>query len=93
MDTSNTEAIEAVPSPTTASPIKRQRRGLELKRQIVEEMLVPGASVGRVAPAHGVNANQVFAWRRRFQQGLLTLFLTPDLREDMLAYPRGIVRK
>jgi transposase len=42
-----------------------------LKRQIVEETLAPGASVARVARAHGVNANQVFAWRRQYQRGLL----------------------
>jgi transposase len=27
--------------------------------------------VARVARAHGVNANQVFAWRRQYQRGLL----------------------
>ena len=37
----------------------------------MEETLAPGASVARVARAHGVNANQVFAWRRRYQQELL----------------------
>jgi transposase len=37
----------------------------------VEESLAPAASVARVARAHGVNANQVFAWRRQFRQGLL----------------------
>ena len=41
------------------------------KRRIVEETLEPGASVARVARAHGVNANQVFAWRRQYRQGLL----------------------
>ena len=47
----------------------------------MEETLAPGASVARVARAHGVNANQVFAWRRRYQQGLLKAAkrLTPDL--------------
>ena len=72
MDTSNPVAIEAVSSRKALSPLKRQRRSVELKRQIVEETLAPGASVARVARAHGVNANQVFAWRRRYQQGLLT---------------------
>jgi transposase len=71
MDTSNPVAIEAVSSLKALSPIKRQRRSPELKRRIVEETLAPGASVARVARAHGVNANQVFAWRRRYQQGLL----------------------
>lgn len=49
------------------------RRGwpLELKRRIVEESLAPGASVSLVARAYGVNANQVFSWRRRYQRGLL----------------------
>ena len=37
----------------------------------MEETLEPGASVARVARAHGVNANQVFAWRRLYRQGLL----------------------
>jgi transposase len=34
------------------------------KLRIVEETLAPGASVALVARAHGVNANQVFKWRR-----------------------------
>ena len=41
------------------------------KRRIVQETLEPGASVAKVARAHGVNANQVFAWRRQYRQGLL----------------------
>ncbi len=49
----------------------RARRSLELRRQIVEETLAPGASVSLIARAHNVNANQVFTWRRRYQQGLL----------------------
>jgi transposase len=41
------------------------------KRRIVELTLAPGASVARVARAHGVNANQVFVWRRAFESGEL----------------------
>jgi transposase len=41
------------------------------KRRIVELTLAPGASVARVARAHGVNANQVFVWRRAFERGEL----------------------
>jgi transposase len=44
---------------------------VEEKRRIVEETLQPGASVARVARAHGVNANQVFTWRRQYHRGLL----------------------
>jgi transposase len=50
---------------------KRQFRTLEEKRQIVEEALQLGASVARVARAHGVNANQLFTWRRLYRQGRL----------------------
>ena len=50
---------------------KRQRRSIREKREIVEETLAPGASVARVARAHGVNANQVFSWRRLYRQGRL----------------------
>jgi len=50
---------------------QRRRRSVDEKRRIVEKTLEPGASVARVARAHGLNANQVFAWRRQHRQGLL----------------------
>jgi transposase len=50
---------------------KRPFRTVEEKRRIVEETLQPGASVARVARAHGVNANQVFSWRQLYRQGRL----------------------
>jgi transposase len=43
----------------------------EDKRRIVEEALVPGASVAAIARKHGVNANLLFGWRRLYKQGLL----------------------
>jgi transposase len=50
---------------------QRQRRSIAEKRRIVEETLAPGASVAKVARAHGVNANQVFGWRRLYLAGRL----------------------
>ena len=47
----------------------RRFRPVEEKRRIVEATLEPGASVARVAQQHGVNANQVFQWRRLYEQG------------------------
>jgi len=44
---------------------------VEEKRRIVEETLAEGASVARVARAHGVNANQVFGWRKLYLAGRL----------------------
>lgn len=49
----------------------RRFRSKQERRQIVEETLKAGASVALVARAHDVNANQVFKWRRQYQQGRL----------------------
>jgi transposase len=49
----------------------RKRWSYEEKRRIVELTVVPGASVARVAQAEGVNANQVFLWRRAHRNGEL----------------------
>ena len=49
----------------------RRFRSKQERRQIVEETLKPGASIALVARAHDVNANQVFKWRRQYQQGRL----------------------
>jgi len=50
---------------------KRRYLGLEEKQRIVEETLVEGASVARIALAHGLNTNLVFNWRRLHHKGLL----------------------
>ena len=50
---------------------KRRMRSKLERRRIVEETLQPGISVARVARAHGVNANQVFQWRRLYREGRL----------------------
>jgi len=49
----------------------RRRHSLSEKRRIVELTLQPGASVSQVAQVNGVNANQVFKWRRAFERGEL----------------------
>lgn len=47
-----------------ASGRGRRRHDRELKRQVLAECAEPGASVARVALAHGLNANLVHKWRR-----------------------------
>jgi transposase len=42
------------------------------KLKIVQQSLQPGVSVAEVARANGVNANQVFTWRRAFERGELS---------------------
>ena len=49
----------------------RRRRSAEERRRIVEETLEAGSSVARVARRHGINANQVFQWRRLYRSGSL----------------------
>jgi transposase len=58
---------------TCTQPVttKRQYRSLEEKCRIVQEALAEGASVARVARAHGVNANLVFNWCRLYRTGRL----------------------
>jgi transposase len=50
---------------------KYRRRTVQERRAIVEETLLPGASVSRVARRHDVNANQVFYWRKLYREGKL----------------------
>ena len=40
----------------------------ELKRKIVAASPEPGSSVSVVARRYDVNANQVFAWRKRYRE-------------------------
>ena len=54
----------------TGAGVRRRRSAAELRR-VVEETLEAGASVARVALKHGINANQVFQWRRLYRDGKL----------------------
>ncbi|MES1261266.1 MAG: transposase [Acidobacteriota bacterium] len=50
---------------------KRRFRSKQERRQIAEESFRPGVSVAVLARAHGVNANQVFHWRKLYREGRL----------------------
>jgi len=78
---------------------KNRRRTIRERREIVEETLLPGASVSRVARRHDVNANQVFYWRKLYREGLLgtsTELLPVKVTNDRSVEPRkeddGIAR-
>lgn len=51
---------------------RRQRWPVSKKLEIVQLTMKSGASVAEVARAHGINANQLFSWRRAFQRGDLS---------------------
>src|SRR4249920_3169565 len=48
----------------TENSRKRRRYGAELKARVLAECQRPGASVAKVAMAHGINANIVHGWRK-----------------------------
>lgn len=81
----------------------RRRRSAVERRRIVEETLEAGASVARVALKYGVNANQVFQWRRLYRDGklgslpqsamkLLPVSVAED-QETSKAEPEAVVRE
>ena len=46
-----------------------RKRSLQDKRLIVEQCLAPGVSVAATALAHGINANLVRKWIRKYRAG------------------------
>jgi transposase len=52
---------------TKRGAARRRRWPEALRRQIVAETRLLGASVSMVARRHDVNANQVFKWRRQYE--------------------------
>lgn len=51
--------------------VRYRHHPVAFKRAVVEQSLQPGVSVSRLAGEHGINANQVFAWRKAYQEGRL----------------------
>jgi len=58
---------------------ERKRRSIAEKLAIVQLTLQPGTSVAEIARSHGVNANQVFKWRRLFERGQLSEAVTESM--------------
>jgi transposase len=57
----------AVAKVIAAKRPKRRLRSAEEKKRIVEETMAKGASVARVAQAHGVHISQIYDWRKEFR--------------------------
>src|ERR1700681_1277623 len=81
---------------------KRRMRSKLERRQVVEETMRPGApSVAVIARTHGVNANQVFNWRKLYQAGrlndklkaseLVPVRISEDSRPDYVSGGRSII--
>jgi len=50
------------------TPKRRRRFDAAWKRALVEQALVPGASVAKLARDHDVNTNQLFKWCRQHER-------------------------
>lgn len=48
----------------------RSNHPLEFKRTLAQRACEPGVSVSKLAQEHGINANQLFKWRRHYRAGL-----------------------
>jgi transposase len=73
----------------------RKRRSSAEKRLIVEQTLEPGASVARVARAHGLNANVVFHWRGLYRAGKLAALPGEAMKllPVSIAEPEAVLRQ
>lgn len=69
---------------------KHRRRTIQERRAIVEETLLPGASVSRVARRHDVNANLVFYWRKLYREGQLGSSTETELVPVKVAQDRSV---
>ena len=54
-----------------AARLVRRRWPVSEKLEVVRLTMEPGASVAEIARSHGMNANQLFKWRRLFEKGQL----------------------
>lgn len=65
----------------------RRRYSATMKAQVVAECGKPGASVAKVAMAHGINANVVHRWRRLAREGKIQ---APATTAEFIALPLAL---
>ena len=58
--------------------VRRRRYSEALKGQVLAACEVPGASVAKVAMAHGINANVVHRWRQVAREGAQATVAKPS---------------
>jgi transposase len=58
--------------------VRRRRHGEQLKAQMLSECELPGASVAKVAMAHGIKANVVHRWRQLVREGAQATVAKPS---------------
>jgi transposase len=58
--------------------VRRRHYGDEFKAQVLTDCDAPGASVAKVAMAHGINANVVHRWRQLAREGAQVAVAKPS---------------
>ena len=58
--------------------VRRRRYSEPIKAQVLAECAAPGASVAKVAMAHGINANVVHRWRQLAREGAQVTVAKPS---------------
>jgi transposase len=84
-----TSSLEAAGPTLRSAKVKRSRRtwSPEEKQRIVDEALVPGASVADIARRYGANANLVFNWSKAARAAAAAAAAASELSESA-ARPR-----
>ena len=68
----DTSAEQSAGTGSGGRPIRRRKQwSVQEKLQIVRETVQSEGSVPVIARRHGVNANQIFTWRREYRRGKL----------------------
>lgn len=68
----DTSAEQSAGTLSSGRQIRRRKQwSVQEKLQIVRETLQSEGSVPAIARRHGVNANQIFTWRREYRRGKL----------------------
>jgi len=49
---------------------KHPNYSLEFKKRLARSACTPGVSVSQLALEHGINANMLFRWRKKYEAGL-----------------------
>lgn len=72
---------------TSEKASTRRRYSAAMKAQVMAECSESGASVAKVAMAHGINANVVHRWRQLVREGKVT---APAGTSEFIALPLAV---
>ena len=63
---------------------KYQHHPIEFKREVVEASFASGVSMAALAREHGINANQLWSWRKLYKEGRLEVSAVSRMSQPAL---------